>query len=79
MNVVWPIIALSMGLFGLLVYENRSRTPSRRQQKKPLKEGQQGQMAGMGDHARHGAKKPFWQSVFISDSHCGAGCTKPTR
>ncbi len=26
------------------------------------------------NHMHHGPHRPFWQSVFISSTHCGAGC-----
>lgn len=33
-----------------------------------------GRRCGAGTAARQGAK-PFWQSVFVSATHCGGGCT----
>lgn len=28
----------------------------------------------MARHPHHGADKPYWQKVFVSATHCGAGC-----
>jgi hypothetical protein len=73
MNLVWPITALYMGPFGLWAYWSLGRSPNRH-----LKDGQ-GQSPSEGAEAEHdrekGNRRPFWQTVFIATSHCGAGCT----
>jgi hypothetical protein len=86
MNVVWPITALYFGLVGLLAYWKLGRAPLRARQGQmalPMEMAKaQHEMAMPMDRemapsppAARSAEKPFWQRVFVSDSHCGAGCT----
>lgn len=61
MNWVWPVNALYMGPIGVAAYLRMGRLASR-------------------DHMREAGKdapqrKPFWQTAFVADTHCGAGCT----
>jgi hypothetical protein len=64
MNVVWPISGLYFGPIGIWAYWHFGR----RRQGMPDKSKQaKSQPAGK--------KKPFWQKVFVSTTHCGAGCT----
>jgi hypothetical protein len=67
MNLVWPITALYLGPIGLWAYWTMGRPDA-------LPKPHAG-MPGM-DHATavHARSKPFWQSVFVATSHCGAGC-----
>jgi hypothetical protein len=61
MNVVWPIAGLYFGPFAVWAYWRFARhtEPQQRTRKKGKRQ----------------PKKPFWQTVFVSTSHCGAGCT----
>jgi hypothetical protein len=62
MNFVWPITALYFGPFVLWTYFSfgRRRSPA-------AEEGEH--------HGQHEEVKPYWQKVWIGDTHCGAGCT----
>lgn len=68
MNVAWPITALYLGPLALLAYWKLGRAPVRGHQHAMSMEMQKA------SGQKHGARQPFWQSVFVSDSHCGAGC-----
>jgi hypothetical protein len=60
MNFVWPITALYFGPLALWAYWRLSRMSSG---------------ASGNDHShRRPSGKPFWQSVFVGSTHCGAGC-----
>jgi len=61
MNFVWPITTLYFGPFALWTY---------------FSFGRQNPAAAEDEHkGQHGRKRPFWQKVWIGDTHCGAGCT----
>lgn len=72
MNVVWPVTALYFGPVALLAYWKLGRAQPR--MGRDMAKAMQMEMAKP-QHQAHGAEKPFWQRVFVSDSHCGAGCT----
>ena len=59
MNVVWPITGLYLPVLGWLLYADIARG-------KPMS-------MSMDMHAAHGGR-PFWKSVFVSTTHCAAGC-----
>ena len=59
MNVVWPITGLYLPVLGWLLYANIAR---RKTMSMPMEM-----------HAARGAR-PFWKSVFVSTTHCAAGC-----
>ena len=59
MEAVWPLTALYAGLAGVLAYRAWGRPKSR--------EGS----AARGEEP----EPPFWASVVVGVSHCGAGCT----
>jgi hypothetical protein len=59
MNVVWPITGLYLPVLGRLLYADMARqTPM---------------SMSMAVDAAHGGR-PFWKSVFVSTTHCAAGC-----
>lgn len=60
MNFVWPITALYFGPLALWAYWRLGRTAS----------------GAASHHHSDGRRpgKPFWQSVFVGSTHCGAGC-----
>ncbi|MDE1874021.1 MAG: DUF4396 domain-containing protein [Candidatus Micrarchaeota archaeon] len=68
MDYVWPITAMYLNAFGLWAYLDMGRPDS--MQMKGMKMTQ--------EHMRHMAhmhtEKPFWKSIFVSATHCGAGC-----
>ena len=59
MNVVWPITRLYLPVLGWLLYADMAR-------RKPMS-------MSMDMHPAHGGR-PFWKSVFVSTTHCAAGC-----
>lgn len=60
MNFVWPITALYFGPLALWAYWRLGRMSSG---------------ASGNDHShRRPSGEPFWQSVFVGSTHCGAGC-----
>jgi hypothetical protein len=59
MNVVWPITGLYLPVLGWLLYGDMAR-------QKPMSMSKD-------MHAAHGGR-PFWKSVFVSTTHCAAGC-----
>ncbi len=68
MDYVWPITAMYLNAFGLWAYWDMGRPDSM-------------QMKGMqmtSEHMQHmshmHSAKPFWKSIFVSATHCGAGC-----
>ncbi|MCL5430328.1 MAG: DUF4396 domain-containing protein [Candidatus Marsarchaeota archaeon] len=71
MDYVWPITSLYLSVFGLWAYWEMGRPDSMNM--KGMKMSMQEHMAHMGGHMHH-KKKPFWQSIFVSATHCGAGC-----
>jgi hypothetical protein len=77
MEYVWPITSLYLNLFGLWAYWKMGRPDSmqhtqfsmrrmHQMQSMEMKPNQTGQM--------HHREKRFWESVFVSATHCGAGC-----
>ncbi len=63
MNVVWPITALYAGPLALWMYYKVGRRSS----VKYLREAQ--------EKGESVPERPFWQSVGVGATHCGAGCT----
>ena len=59
MNVVWPITGLYLPVLGWLLYDDMAR-------RKPMR-------MSMDMLAVRGGR-PFWKSVFVSTTHCAAGC-----
>lgn len=59
MNITWPITGLYLPIVGWFAYKQMGRATG-----------------GGGHHHGHGhGDKPFWQSVLVSVTHCGGGCT----
>ncbi len=70
MNIVWPVTVFYLVPLGLWAYwhlgHSYSRTSSSNQQHI------------IKSHEYSGNKnssRPFWESIFVSTTHCGAGCT----
>lgn len=59
MNVVWPLVGLFFPIVGLWAYFGLGRE----------------QAASMSHSEASEHQKPFWQSVFVSTTHCSAGCS----
>ncbi|WP_110668804.1 DUF4396 domain-containing protein [Salinicola halophilus] len=73
MNVTWPITGLYMPVVGWFAYRRMGRAPLASQQASHAHGGHQ--HGGHESHHHHGGDKPQWQSVFVSATHCGGGCT----
>jgi Domain of unknown function (DUF4396) len=65
MNVVWPLTALYAGPLAVWAYFRTGR----------LSTHQAMQHAKARGETPQAKKKPFWQSVALSTTHCGSGCT----
>lgn len=68
MNIVWPITALYLSVFALWGYFRYGRRSARVAQPHVSKEQHQKMM-------EESRKRPSWNQVAESTSHCGAGCT----
>jgi hypothetical protein len=60
MNAVWPITALYFGPIAVWWYWTLGRAMPR---------------GSSADHHMHRQKRPFWQTIIVEATHCGAGCT----
>jgi hypothetical protein len=58
MNAVWPITALYFGPIAVWWYWTLSRAMPR----------------GTSAHHGHRPERPFWQTIIVEATHCGAGC-----
>ena len=70
MEIVWPVTALYFGPLAVWAYARWARTPAHAAAM-PMRGA---------DNAGHSMPmprpgRPFWQTVAIGVSHCGAGCT----
>lgn len=89
MNVTWPITGLYMPLVGWWAYARMGRAAPREhaghqghagddhhaQADHAHADQQQHQHQHEHGHGHHHGDKPKWQSVFVSATHCGGGCT----
>lgn len=80
MNVVWPITAWYLGPLALWSYWHIGHLSTKNQRET----GTQGMdhMSKLpssshiiSTHNDNRGGKPFWESIFVSATHCGAGCT----
>jgi hypothetical protein len=78
MEYVWPITSLYLNAFGLWAYWKMGRPDSMQHSQMSM-----GNMQGIEEMKpmqtepkmmHHHRQKPFWESVFVSATHCGAGC-----
>jgi hypothetical protein len=76
MEYVWPITSLYLNLFGLWAYWKMGRPDSTQHSQKTAggTPPMQGMEMPMQASPMHHRQKPFWESVFVSATHCGAGC-----
>lgn len=68
MNIVWPLTGLYFPVIGIWAYYTMGKV-----------KGKEAQM-NMEHHSHahmkhHHNEKPFWQSVFVSTTHCSSGCS----
>lgn len=69
MNIVWPMMGLYFPLFGIWFYYRIGRMKTNMDTHMPMDM----EMDEGFEHTSN-KKKPFWQSVFLSTSHCSSGC-----
>ncbi|MGQ3381113.1 DUF4396 domain-containing protein [Priestia endophytica] len=69
MNIVWPITGLYFPILGIGFYFILGR--------KDIKTKMEDKHTHNMHHSEphHHSKKPFWQSVFVSTTHCSSGCS----
>lgn len=79
MNVVWPMMGLYFPLFGIWFYYRIGRM--KMDMDMPMKmdtkmEATMDMHMEMDEGSEHkpNHKKPLWQSVFLSTTHCSGGC-----
>ncbi len=74
MNIVWPIQGLYLGPFAIWFYWVMGRSKANSNHSDHDHEHDHSSHEGHDHESMHG-DKPFWQSVFVSTSHCSSGCT----
>jgi hypothetical protein len=68
MNVVWPVTGLYFPVIGWWFYRGLGRTmPMDMPMNMPMN-------MPMGAGPMRMKEQPFWKSIFVSSTHCGAGC-----
>ncbi len=71
MTLVWPLTALYAGPFALWAYHGLGRQPRRQHtSSRPAAIDNASASAAQEQEER----RPFWQSVLVGSTHCGAGC-----
>lgn len=65
MNVTWPVSGLYLPVVGWWIYKRLGQHGHHHHE--------HSHQNSHSHHHDHG-NKPFWQSVFVSTSHCGGGC-----
>jgi hypothetical protein len=74
MNVVWPVTGLYFPVIGWWLYRSLGRPmPMDKPMEMPM-DSHTGGAGPMHVHHMHMEKQPFWKSIFVSSTHCGAGC-----
>ena len=71
MNIVWPVTALYLSIFGLWSYFHLGRRMEKNDVQGMSRHEMQPQMPG---HEKRAVRDPTWRQTAVSDSHCGAGC-----
>ena len=74
MEYVWPITSLYLNLFGLWAYWRMGRPDSMQHSTMPMGNMHGMEMRPAQTRQMHHRQKRFWESVFVSATHCGAGC-----
>ena len=70
MNVVWPITVFYLFPLGLWAYWHLGHTYAR------TSNIDQQHLVKSHEYASNNKNsRPFWESIFVSATHCGAGCT----
>ena len=69
MNVVWPVTVFYLFPLGLWAYWHLDHTFSR------TSSTVQYHLVKFHEYNSNKTSRPFWESIFVSATHCGAGCT----
>lgn len=69
MNVVWPVTVFYLFPLGLWAYWHLGHTYSR------TSSSDQQYFVKSHEYTNNKNSRPFWESIFVSATHCGAGCT----
>ncbi|MFZ0521818.1 MAG: DUF4396 domain-containing protein [Candidatus Acidiferrales bacterium] len=72
MNIVWPVNALYLSVFGLWCYFRIGRGMAKSAMREMSMDHMQQQNMG---HVERARREPTWRQTVVSDTHCGAGCT----
>lgn len=79
MNLVWPLVGLYFPILGIITYYSLGRAKGMHQNmdhEHHQHDHHNHHGHSEGDHHQHGhGDKPFWQSVFVSTTHCSGGCS----
>jgi len=81
MNVVWPITAWYLGPLALWSYWHIGHLDTKNQSEKTSQRMDHLSKLPSSRHIitthnnKNGEGKPFWETIFVSATHCGAGCT----
>ncbi|MCJ7989961.1 DUF4396 domain-containing protein [Priestia sp. OVS21] len=75
MNIVWPITGLYFSVAGIWFYfklgrKDRKKHDHAHHSSDYMHDAHEGH-----HHEHHHSEKPFWQSVFVSTTHCSSGCS----
>lgn len=76
MNVVWPITIFYLGPLGIWAYWHLGHSSLKQSvnSENPRLEEAIKNLHRVKPHKSE-SKKPFWESIFVSATHCGGGCT----
>jgi Domain of unknown function (DUF4396) len=79
MNVVWPMTGLYFPVIGWWLYRSLGRPmpmdkPMDMPKDMPMRASTGAGPMHMHAGPMHMEKQPFWKSIFVSSTHCGAGC-----
>lgn len=78
MNIVWPLTGLYFPIFGIWAYyrlgRNKGQMDMDNMNMESAMDMNHADSHSEQEHMDHG-KKPFWQSVFVSTTHCSSGCS----
>ncbi|MGA7370395.1 MAG: DUF4396 domain-containing protein [Nitrososphaeraceae archaeon] len=69
MNVVWAVTVFYLFPLGLWAYWHLGHTYSRKST------SNQQHFIKSHEYTTNKSGRPFWESIFVSATHCGAGCT----
>ncbi|WP_085523719.1 DUF4396 domain-containing protein [Tuberibacillus sp. Marseille-P3662] len=75
MNIVWPLTGLYFPIMGIWAYYGLAKNNG--DDHSEHMEHDHGNMNHHHNHMGHHGhnSKPFWQSVFVSTTHCSSGCS----